>query len=73
MDQGIILLRALRGGMAATAREIGLTRQAIYLWTRVPAEYLPAVERATGLPRYLLRPDICPPPGAPPCSSERVA
>jgi DNA-binding transcriptional regulator YdaS (Cro superfamily) len=62
MDDGMQLLRAKRGAMAAAAREAGITRQAVADWERVPAEHLPAVERATGIPRHVLRPDICIPP-----------
>lgn len=48
--------------MAAAAKELGISRQAVALWSKVPAEYLPEVERATDIPRHVLRPDICVPP-----------
>lgn len=58
------LLRDKRGAMAAAARGVGVSKQAVAQWLRVPAEYLPAVERATGISRHELRPDICPSPAA---------
>lgn len=59
---GMDLLRSQRGMLAQIARGLGCTRSAVAMWKRVPAERLPDVERITGIPRYLLRPDICPPP-----------
>jgi DNA-binding transcriptional regulator YdaS (Cro superfamily) len=40
------------------ARKIGISPQALSQWERVPAERVVAVERATGVPREQLRPDI---------------
>lgn len=51
------------GGGAALAKHLGLkSRQAVYQWSRVPAEHVVAVERLTGIPRYRQRPDIFPDP-----------
>lgn len=61
-DPGMRLLRSRYGMVAELARALGISRQAVWKWRRVPAELLPRVEFATGIPRYLLRPDICPPP-----------
>lgn len=36
----------------------GITSQAVSDWTRVPVEHVIEVERLTGIPRELLRPDI---------------
>jgi hypothetical protein len=58
---GMQLIRAQRGLMARIARDLGLTRSAVVVWKRVPAEYLPQVEQSSGIPRHMLRPDICPP------------
>jgi DNA-binding transcriptional regulator YdaS (Cro superfamily) len=71
---GIALIRSRRGLLAKIARELQITRAAVSLWQRVPAERLPDVERITGIPRHMLRDDICLPPrdvgatimGAPP-------
>jgi DNA-binding transcriptional regulator YdaS (Cro superfamily) len=47
------------GGMRALARAIGVSYQAIQSWTtRIPAERVLDVERATGIPREKLRPDL---------------
>ena len=46
------------GGVAALAKEISVTSQAVSQWRRVPADRVLAVERATGVPRQRLRPDI---------------
>lgn len=40
------------------ARRIGVTRQAIYGWDKIPAERVVEVEAATGIPRKKLRPDL---------------
>jgi hypothetical protein len=56
------LLRATPGLRAKVARELGLTRAAVLKWKKVPGERLVEIERITGIPRYLLRPDICTPP-----------
>lgn len=46
------------GGMAQLADKLGIARQAIYQWKRIPADRVVAVERATGIPRHELRPDL---------------
>jgi len=48
-------------GMAALAARLGITIQAISQWRRVPVSRVLEVERATGVPRSELRPDIYPP------------
>ncbi len=52
------------GGESALARAIGVTRQAVHGWAKVPADRALAVERATdGRVRcYELRPDVFPKP-----------
>jgi DNA-binding transcriptional regulator YdaS (Cro superfamily) len=42
------------------ARELGVTRSAVYQWTRVPVDRVLEVERITGVSRHVLRPDIYP-------------
>jgi DNA-binding transcriptional regulator YdaS (Cro superfamily) len=49
------------GGPKALSRHIGVTHQAISQWLRVPADRVLQVERATGVPRHELRPDLYPP------------
>lgn len=56
------LIRSRRGLITKLAEELGITQGAVSMWRQVPAERLPEVERITRIPRYLLRPDICPPP-----------
>lgn len=46
------------GGVPALAREIGVSRQALYQWTRIPAGKVGSLSRATGLSERLLRPDL---------------
>lgn len=40
------------------ANQLGLRRQSVAKWQRVPEEYLLQVEDLTGVPRELLRPDL---------------
>lgn len=58
----ILLIRTPRGRISAIARALGITAWAVAKWRRVPAERVLAVERITGIPRHVLRPDIYPPP-----------
>ena len=51
MDKGIRLLRAKRGAMAAAAREVGVSRQAVAKWERVPLYLIPKVNRLMGKAR----------------------
>jgi DNA-binding transcriptional regulator YdaS (Cro superfamily) len=51
-------LQAVGGSRRELAKRIKRSRQAIYQWTRVPAEAVIAVEKATGVPREKLRPDL---------------
>lgn len=46
------------GGVAQLASQLGIARQAIYQWSRIPAERVADVERITGVPRNELRPDL---------------
>jgi DNA-binding transcriptional regulator YdaS (Cro superfamily) len=62
---GMPLIRAERGLLAKVARDIGITRGAVAKWDRVPAERVAEVERATGIPRHQLRPDLWEAPAAP--------
>jgi len=55
-------IRSQRGMLKRVADGLGITPASVSEWTRVPAERLPEVERITGIPRHVLRPDIVPPP-----------
>lgn len=61
-----IVKRAARlsGGITALAGALKINRQAIYQWSRVPAERVIPVERISGISREELRPDLFG-PGAP--------
>lgn len=48
------------GGIVKLSEALGLSRGAVSQWTRVPAERVLEVERVTGIPREILRPDIYP-------------
>lgn len=46
------------GGAAELARALGITRQALYQWDKVPADRVLDIERLTGVARHALRPDL---------------
>lgn len=52
---------AIAGSQSALARRIGVRQGYVWKWLRskkVPAERCDAIERATGVSRHLLRPDV---------------
>lgn len=51
-------VKAVRGGVSALARELGINRQNIYDWNQIPADHIVAIEQITGVPREQLRPDL---------------
>jgi hypothetical protein len=59
---GMDLIRRHRGLARSLAKGLNITPGAISQWKRVPAKHLPEVERISGIPRWILRPDICLPP-----------
>ena len=48
------------GGPAQLATPLGITVQAVGQWDEVPPLRVIAVERASGVPRHELRPDLYP-------------
>jgi ribosome-binding protein aMBF1 (putative translation factor) len=59
IDEGLRrAIQAAGGSRAALARKIGVSRQAVWRWKKIPVDRLRAVEKATRVPRYRLRPDI---------------
>jgi hypothetical protein len=46
------------GGVPSLAKKIGVSKQALYQWRRVPADKVAALARETGLSERLLRPDL---------------
>jgi TorA maturation chaperone TorD len=57
-DPGLTEALQAAGGVAALARRLGIAQPSVSNWTRVPAERVLAVETATGVTRYALRPDL---------------
>lgn len=57
------LYRAIEaaGGFRALADKLGITRQAVWQWRQCPVRWVLDIERLSGVPRTLLRPDIYPP------------
>lgn len=52
------------GGQSILARAIGKTQGHLSKWVErgyIPAESVIAIEKATGIPRHQLRPDVYPP------------
>lgn len=58
MENLIAYFNEQRGRRLALARALGVTPGAISMWTHVPAERVVHVEKATGIPREKLRPDL---------------
>ncbi len=61
------------GGVVALSAKLGLSRGAVSQWKRVPAERVLDVEKITGVPRHLLRPDLYPHPNDGLSAEKRVA
>ena len=51
-------LKGERGRLTSLADALGINPSAIVQWSKVPAERVPSVARATGLSRQDLRPDL---------------
>lgn len=59
-DPGLAKALAQRGNAMRIAAALGITPQAISKWKRVPPYRVLAVEKVTGVPRHILRPDLYP-------------
>lgn len=59
-DAGVQKAITEAGGVASLASKIGVSSQAVSQWKRIPAERVIEVERATGVRRERLRPDLYP-------------
>ena len=64
MDKALEDAIQTAGSVKALAEKLGVTAQAICQWTKVPALRVLDVERATGVSRHDLRPDLYPREGA---------
>lgn len=59
MNEGLQTAIDKMRGVTNLARKLKVTRSAIYQWgDKVPAERVVDIERLTGVPRELLRPDL---------------
>ena len=58
MDKLLAYLNAERGRRGKLAEALEISPSAISMWTRVPAERLNDVSRATAIPPQELRPDL---------------
>jgi hypothetical protein len=61
-DDGLEIAIAEAGGVRALARLVGRTAGAVAGWQRIPVEHVLTIEKATGIPKEELRPDIYLPP-----------
>jgi DNA-binding transcriptional regulator YdaS (Cro superfamily) len=46
------------GGLTVLADKLGVPKQNVFGWWRIPGEWVLRVENATGISRHELRPDI---------------
>jgi len=58
IDSGVLSLRRADISMSELADKLGISRQAISKWTRVPAERVLDVARFTGISPSVLRRDL---------------
>ena len=64
MEDGLQKAIAAAGSQSELARRLGITPQAVQRWCSIPARHIIAIERVTGVPREVLRPELyrCSPP-----------
>lgn len=58
MDEICEQAKKAAGGPSKLAKALGITSQAVSQWRCVPAGYVMAVERLTGISKHKLRPDV---------------
>jgi DNA-binding transcriptional regulator YdaS (Cro superfamily) len=58
MEHLSIWMKGGRGRLTKVALACGISHSAVWQWDRVPSDRVLAVERLTGIPRTLLRPDL---------------
>jgi DNA-binding transcriptional regulator YdaS (Cro superfamily) len=56
--KALLEAREIVGGAVGLGRLLGISSQAVSQWEQVPAPRVLEVERATGVSRHRLRPDI---------------
>ena len=57
-SRGLNLAIGAAGSITALAKRLGFQRPRVSMWRQVPANYIISIERATGVPREKLRPDL---------------
>ena len=71
-DTGLEQAIKAAGGVASLARAIGIAQPSVSAWTRIPAERVLAVESATRVDRFILRPDLYGVPGDQVSSTSKI-
>lgn len=61
MNEALDLAIKRAGGLTRLAASLGISKQAVLQWEKVPPLRVLEVERASGVPRSELRPDLYPP------------
>jgi hypothetical protein len=61
-DPVLSAIRDRKGLASELAQLVGITREAVWLWRRVPAQHARKVARYLKLKPYMVRPDLYPPP-----------
>lgn len=46
------------GGLSKLAKRLGIRRQTLYQWERVPVLHVLTIEELSGVSRHTLRPDV---------------
>jgi DNA-binding transcriptional regulator YdaS (Cro superfamily) len=57
-DPVIVDVFACFGGASSLAKKLGLTRQCVSQWEKIPLKYVRDIARQTKIPLRRLRPDI---------------
>lgn len=58
LKAGVELVVDAAKSKTALADFLGITRQAVGQWKRVPTEHVPEIEKRYNIPRVLMRPDV---------------
>jgi DNA-binding transcriptional regulator YdaS (Cro superfamily) len=61
MEEGLEKAIEKAGGIRPLARLLGISAAAVSQWRQVPSRHVISIERLTGIPREILRPDLYPP------------